>query len=274
VAGRNVHAETRGRGRDVVLLHGASGNLRDFTFALTDRLVARGFRVTAFDRPGLGWSDDWGDAAISPRAQADILRAAASDIGLRRPVVVGHSYGAAVAMAWALADPRGTAAVVSLAGATMPWPGGLGPWYSITSSEIGGATVVPLISAFAPVSRADRAIAGIFAPDRVPPGYAGHIGAGLTLRRASLRANARQVNGLKPHVTAMAAEYPGLRLPVEILHGTADRIVPLAVHAEPMSRLLPAARLTALEGTGHMPHHARPDETVAAIERAARRSTA
>lgn len=267
VDGVTVHADIRGRGRDIVLIHGASGNTRDFTFALAD-LLARDFRVTAFDRPGLGWSDDLGAAGVSPREQARVLQAAARQLGVRRPVVVGHSYGGAVAMGWALNDPDGTAAVVSLAGATMPWPGELGPWYRITGSEFGGATVVPLISAFAPINRAERAIAGIFAPDPVPSGYADYVGAGLTLRPETLRANARQVNRLKPHVTAMAEAYPALRLPVEIVHGTADRIVGAQIHAVPMSEILPNARLTLLDGVGHMPHHARPDAVVAAIRRA------
>lgn len=267
VDGLRVHADQRGRGPDVVLIHGASGNTRDFTFALADRL-AREFRVTAFDRPGLGHTDWPGEQAVSPFEQARILRAAAAQMGIRRPVVVGHSYGGSVAMAWALSDPAGTGAVVSLAGATMPWPGGLGPWYAITGSDIGQATVVPLISAFVPPERAERAIGSIFAPDPVPEGYADYVGAGLTLRVGTFRANARQVSRLKPFLAAMAEAYPQLQVPVEIVHGTADRIVPHTVHAEPMAALLPHARLTLLDGVGHMPHHAAPGETIAAIRRA------
>ncbi|MDO9526717.1 MAG: alpha/beta hydrolase [Gemmobacter sp.] len=270
VNGRQVHADVRGTGQDVVLIHGAGGNTRDFTFDLANRL-ARDFRVISFDRPGLGWSDSAGPDGISPLVQADILRAAAAQLGVRRPVVVGHSYGGAVAMAWALRDPQGTGAVVSVAGATMPWPGGLGAWYTITASDLGGVTLVPLITAFAPEARADQAIESIFAPDPVPAGYGAYIGAGLTLRRDSLRENARQVNGLKPHVTYMAAQYSQLTLPVEIIHGTADTTVPAQVHAQPMAALLPDAHVTLLNGVGHMPHHARPDAVVAAIRRAAAR---
>jgi pimeloyl-ACP methyl ester carboxylesterase len=159
-----------------------------------------------------------------------------------------------------------------LAGATMPWPGGLGPWYTVTASPLGGATVVPLVAAFAPLSRAETAIASIFAPDPVPEGYAAHVGAGLTLRRESLRVNARQVNGLKPYLQIMSEAYPRLHLPVEVLHGTADTTVPAAIHAEPLARLLPDARLTLLQGVGHMPHHARPEAAVAAVHRAVARA--
>jgi pimeloyl-ACP methyl ester carboxylesterase len=271
VDGRKVHADVSGSGPDVILIHGASGNTRDFTFDLAKRLDDR-YRVIAFDRPGLGWSDDAGDAGVSPLVQADILRAAAGQLGVRDPVVVGHSYGGAVAMAWALRAPGDTAALVIVSGATMPWPGGLGGWYGLTSSRLGRATVVPLVTAFAPAARTDDAIAGIFAPDPVPAGYADHVGAGLTLRRETLSANARQVNGLRPHVVLMSENYASLRLPVEIVHGTADTIVPADIHAVPLSRLLPDAQLTLLPGTGHMPHHADPAAVVAAIDRAAARA--
>lgn len=269
VNGRQVHAHVQGSGPDLVLIHGASGNTRDFTHSLVARL-ARDYRVIAFDRPGLGWSDDLGQDGLSPIVQADHLRAAAAQLGVRRPIVLGHSYGGAVAMAWALRDAD-VRAVVAVSGATMPWPGGLGPWYAITSSAIGGATVVPLISAYASLDRAETAVAGIFAPAPVPAGYVDYVGAGLTLRRDTLRTNARQVNALKPHVQIMAQNYPRLTVPVEIVHGTADTIVPHKVHAVPLSETLPNARLTLIEGAGHMPHHSHPDAVIAAIRRAAAR---
>lgn len=141
--------------------------------------------------------------------------------------------------------------------------------YSVTASRIGAATLVPLITAFAPESRVDQAVAGIFAPDPVPPGYLRHVGAGLTLRRESFRANARQVLALRPHMVEMQAHYDSLTMPVEILHGTADTVVPAQIHAEPLATRLADARLTLLDGIGHMPHHAAQDAVIAAIRRAA-----
>lgn len=271
VQGTMVHAHIEGQGPDLVLIHGASGSARDFTFSLVGQL-AQDYRVIAFDRPGLGWTQSLGDDGISPFLQARLLQAAADKLGVTRPLVVGHSYGGAVAMAWGLTDTPDVAGLVIVAGATMPWPGGLGPFYAITSSRIGGATVIPAITAFASPAQAGAVIDSIFAPAPVPPGYAEHVGAALTMRRESLRANARQVSGLKPYVTRMAEEYPKLDLPVEIVHGTADTIVPARIHAIPMSQLLPDAHLTLLEGVAHMPHHTHAPEVIAAIHRAASRA--
>jgi pimeloyl-ACP methyl ester carboxylesterase len=279
VNGQRVHAHIEGTGPDLVLIHGASGNTRDFTFAFVDRLKDD-YRVIVFDRPGLGWSDRvspefggaFNTAAESPAEQAAFLQAAADQLGVRNPIVLGHSYGGAVALAWGLARPADTAALVVVAGASNPWPGGLGALYGIASSAIGGATLVPLIAAFPPRRQVDGALDSIFAPQSPPEGYADYIGAGLTLRRETLRANARQVNSLRPHVVEMAARYSSLPMPVEIVHGTADDVVPIDIHSEPLARQIPGAVLTRLEGIGHMPHHAAPDAVEDAIHRAAARA--
>lgn len=268
-----VHAETQGTGRDVVLIHGASGNTRDFTFALTGALAAAGYRATAFDRPGLGWSSDLGAEGIAPAGQARAIAAAARELGIENPIVLGQSYGGAVALAWALsaADIVPPSALVVVSGAAMPWEGGLGFRYDFLSSRIGLATALPLATAFANEGLITREIDAIFAPDPVPEGYAAYIGAELTLRRAVMRANLLQVAGLKPHLQAMSQQYPELALPVEIVHGSADLIVPPQVHAAPLLRMLPNAAMDMIEGAGHMPHHTRAAHVIAAIDRAAAR---
>jgi len=277
VDGLRVHVEVRGQGPDIVLIHGASGSLRDFTFDLVDRLAAD-WRVIAFDRPGMGFSDAPAEGADDPARQAAILRAAAVELGVERPVILGHSYGGAVAMAWALDAhdrPDGgaaPAALVLLAGATHPWPGDLGRWYRLTAHPLGQRVVIPLVAAFAPESRARPLVDSIFAPQPAPPGYAAHMDLSLALRIGQLRVNARQVNGLLRHVAAMAPRYADLGLPIEILHGTEDTIVWLQVHSARMADEVAHARLTPLPGLGHMPHHADPVVTLAAIDRAAARA--
>lgn len=273
--GRRVHYVQRGQGPDLVLIHGASGNNRDMTFRFMDRLAGR-YRVTAFDRPGLGYTDRTSGDLASPLAargetpaeQADLLRAAARALGIERPIVLGHSFGGSVAMAWALGDPGGTAAVVDVSGATMPWRGPLNWTYRITEGRLSGAVVPWLVAAWAPQRLVDRAIAGTFRPHDVPEAYAERLGAALTIRAASFRANARQVNSLLPAVEAMVRRYPALPMPLEIVHGDADTIVGLEVHSRPLAALVPGARLTVLAGVGHMPHHTHPDAVVAAIDRA------
>lgn len=276
VDGKQVHAFVTGSGPDLVLIHGASGNVRDFTFDFVDRVKDR-YRVIVFDRPGLGYSDRATDAdgafantAETPAQQAAMLHAAAQKLGVEDEIVLGHSFGGAVAMAWGLNyDP---AALVVVSGATIPWEGGLGLQYRLMGSSVGGAVVAPLAAAFVTETTVAKTIEGIFAPNPVPDGYVDYIGSGLTLTRSAIRANARQVNTLHAQLLDMAPRYKGITIPVEILHGRADDTVPAHVHAEPLNNLLPNSNLVLVDNLGHMPHHAAPDYVVAAIERAAERA--
>lgn len=277
VEGRRVHAVTRGTGPDLVLIHGASGNLRDMTFRFMDLLADR-YRVTAFDRPGLGYTDPAPGSGLfnavgeSPMAQAEFLRAAARELGIERPIVLGHSFGGAVALAWALGDPDGTAAVVDVAGVAMSWPGRLGWLYQANAPWVGRTVVPPLVAAFAPRRLVDRAVEATFAPNPVPDGYADHLGTGLAVRRASFRENARQVNSLRAHIVEQSRFYAVFPVPLEIVHGEADAIVPPTIHSLPLSRLAPGANLVLLPGVGHMPHYAAPEAVIAAIDRARTRA--
>lgn len=276
VDGQRVHYVMAGSGPDLVLIHGASGNTRDFTFAFVD-LVKDDYRVIVFDRPGLGYTDRVNDtyggpfntAAESPAAQAVFLQAAAAQLGADRPIVLGHSFGGTVALAWALERPDNIAALVNVAGPSNPWPGSLGALYRINGTAVGGALLPPLITAFASQQRIEDNIASIFAPQPAPDGYAHYVGATLTTRRAPFRANGRQVNSLRPHVVEMSKRYGDITIPVEIIHGDADTIVPLDIHSLPLSRQIPHANLSVLSGVGHMPHHVATDTVIDAIHRAA-----
>lgn len=269
IDGLRVHVVVVGEGPDLVLIHGASGNERDFTFSFLD-LVRDRYRVIVFDRPGLGYSDRLPVGSEDIFTQARHLSKAAAALGADRPIVLGQSLGGSVALAWALDRPL--AALITLAGPSHPWGGGLPILYRITSSRLGHAIAVPMITAWVPDGYVRGQIASVFAPQRMPDGYADYIAAGLTLRRESLRANALQRAGLKTDIRAMARRYGELRIPFELVHGDADDTVYYDVHVPPMQREAPTVHVTRLPGIGHMPHQVAAPEVAAAIDRAAARA--
>lgn len=272
-----IHVDVRGSGPDLVLIHGASGNTRDLTFSLADKLAER-YRVIVIDRPGLGWSEQpkgygvlWNTKGESPTLQAEMMREAAEQVGISNPLVMGHSFGGAVAMAWAQRFDD-TAGLIMVGAVSHPWPGSLGWTYRWNGSLLGGALFVPLVSAFVPSWYVEDTVSDIFAPAAPPEGYIEYVGTGLSLRRTTLRANARQVMSLRPFIVEMHETYPALTLPIEIVHGDADDTVPLSIHSEPLAERAPTANLVVLEGVGHMPQHEAEDEVIAAIDRAAQRA--
>lgn len=161
---------------------------------------------------------------------------------------------------------------MDVSGVAMPWPGSLDLLYRLNGTPLGSVALPPMIVAFATTRAVDAALRAIFEPNPVPPSFGQDFGVGLTLRRASIRANARQVNVLRSHIVAMSKHYASLAVPLEIVHGEADIIVPPTIHSVPLSRIVPRARLEMLPGVGHMPHHAAPDAVVAAIDRARERA--
>lgn len=268
VEGLRVHYVEMGpeEGQPVVLIHGASGNLNDMTFDLAPRLAGR-FRVVSIDRPGLGYTQRPARDGWDPMVQARLLRGAADALGLSRPVVVGHSWGAAVAVGWALSAPEGVAGVVSVSGATMPWGDGDGALTPVITSQAAAAVGVGILRLSTLRDQGRGAARRIFRPQPLPDGYLEHLQPELILRTESFRANVEDIQRLDGALARMAARHGDLRLPVAVLHGAADKITGAALHAEAFASRLPDSRVELFEGVGHMLHHARPESVVAAVER-------
>lgn len=259
-----------GQGPDLILIHGASGNLREFD-DLTAAL-ARDFRVIALDRPGLGHSEGLDLSDVGLKAQAQHLSEAAAELGVQRPLILGHSYGGSVALAWALAGHLRPSGLALISSPSLPWPGNLDAWYRLTDTGFGQTHAIPAVSALLPEFYLRRMATGVFHPEPAPEGYFEAKAIPLAIRRETLRHNTAQVNRLLSDIRAQKDRYPTLHLPVELVHGTEDPIVPIQIHSRPLSRLLPDARLTELPGAGHMPHLTRQPDILAAVHRLAERA--
>lgn len=271
IDGHRVHAVVMGQGPDVVLIHGASGNVRDMTFSLAPRLAER-YRVIVIDRPGLGYTDRINRSGATITQQAELLMKTARTLGADKPIVMGQSYGGAVALAWAVNHPDSISALVPLAAASNPWNTPLDRYYKVLSHRWIGPIAIPILTAWVPDERVSRAVASVFEPQAEPEGYDAYFGTGLTLRRKSLRANAMQRANLKQEIINQHTRYGEISVPTEIVHGDADTTVSIRIHSEPLVQQIPGAVLTRLPGIGHMPQHVAQDEVVAAIDRAAARA--
>ncbi|MDQ2103357.1 alpha/beta fold hydrolase [Azospirillum isscasi] len=257
-----------GAARPVVFVHGNGTTADDWALSLLDE-ASRRWRCVCFDRPGHGYSEATPRREAGPSAQAALMRAAARKLGLERPIVVGHSLGGAVALAWALDFPREIGGLVILSAFTHPQPRPdfipfMGPAIPAAGPLLSHTVLPPMDRLILPAL-----MRRVFAPNPVPPSY-DRLPPDLLLRPVQLEAAAEQLAALIPEVTAMAPRYPGIRCPTTIVAGREDRIVDPHAHAVRLHKAIGGSTLHLLAETGHMPHHARPDAVLAAIDRVER----
>jgi pimeloyl-ACP methyl ester carboxylesterase len=274
IDGIAVHYVDQGEGQPIVLLHGNGALVEDwFISGIIDRLTRR-FRVIAIDRPGSGYTDRPRDRLWTPSAQAALMRRVAARLGLERPVVVGHSWGAMVAMAWALDHQNELGGIVLMSGYYFPTPR--------RDVLIFGAPGLPVIgdvlryTISPPISRliAPKLIETIFAPAPVPEQFTQTFPLELALRPWALRASAEDTGFMIPSAAAQQSRYKDLRLPVTILSGSADKVVTASRQSQRLQREIAHSELRILPGLGHMIHYFAQDEIVARIEAMAERAAA
>ncbi len=249
----------------LVLLHGASGNLRDLQLALGERL-ARQFRVILIDRPGHGWSErPGGSRDASPARQAALIHQALEAMGVRRAIVVGYSWSGALAAAFALEFPQAVAGLVLLAPVTHPWPGGVAWYHHVLTTPIVGPLFAHTFTVPIGKMLLGPGVRAVFAPQTPPPDYAERAGSELLLRPGEAVANAEDILALKPFVTAQAPRYGAIEAPAVIVSGDSDDVVSVDIHSRAIAAMLPRGRLIVLPGVGHMLHFAAGERIAGAI---------
>jgi len=271
VDGGRVHIVEFGEATapSIVLLHGASGNLGDMRRALGERL-AEHYHVILVDRPGHGWSDrPDGRSDASPARQAAIVHDALSHLGIKRPIMLGHSWSGAMALAYALAYPDEIEGLVLLAPVAFPWQGGVGWINDLVTTPIIGPLVARTMILPIGYFVLPAGVRAVFKPQAAPPNYIESAGATMILRPSEFIANAQDLIDLKAFVARQSARYGEIKVPVAIVAGDADTIVSPVVQARAIAAALPHATLQMLPGVGHMVHYADPMLVAHAIDRIA-----
>jgi pimeloyl-ACP methyl ester carboxylesterase len=110
--GLTLHCQQVGEGPDVVMVHGITGNLAVWHLQLVPALMSRA-RLLTYDLRGHGLSDV-PPTGYSLDDMAGDLLGLLDAMELERPVVVGHSYGADIALYLAAAHPGRVAEVIAI----------------------------------------------------------------------------------------------------------------------------------------------------------------
>jgi pimeloyl-ACP methyl ester carboxylesterase len=255
------HAYLRaGSGPVLLLLHGIANNCETWS-GVIDRL-AESHTVIAPDLLGHGESDKpRGDYSIG--AHANGVRDLLTVLDIERATVVGHSLGGGIALQFAYQFPE-RCERLALVGS-----GGLGRELStaLRAAALPGAELVltALTGASGPIRAGMQALEALGQATRWQR-VRDLAGAGeallglkdLEARRAFLRTLRGVVDAGGQSVTATDRLYLAEAIPMLVIWGSRDPIVP-AAHAETVRSLVPTARVEVFEGAGHWAHIDEPD---------------
>lgn len=260
LAGAGLHYTRSGTGPAVVLVHGANGTSGDFPPGLIADL-ARDYTVLALDRPGHGWSDA-PSGPLGLEANAAAVLALVRELGLGPATIVGHSYGAAVALRAALDAPDTVRHVVAVCPCTaiderntrygsLPFMGG----------PVGAVLLrffaLPMIP-FALPLRTDA-----WHPAPAPHGWgASRVFAYVPSQMHTAVRNFRE---LKADIAWLEEHLPGLEVPLTVVAGAQDLVTPPARHVDWLRRAVPAARIQIVPRVGHWLPRLMPEFVTAAV---------
>lgn len=268
IMGNRIHYVEQGSGpRTVLLVHGLTGVLQNFTYAMLGEL-ARDCRVIAIDRPGSGYSKRPLRSSASLAVQADVIAGLIDALQLDRPVVVGHSLGGAVALATALRHPDKISALALIAPLSrMPAGGPPGIFASLTIRWhwlrwlFAWTLMLPLAA-----RQRERIMQTAFGPEAVPAHFALRGGGAQAMRPSNHIAASRDLVALEPVLPRLQEGYEDLQLPVHILYGWGDRILDPQEQGRVLADQLPKGELELVEG-GHMLPLTQPQRCVEFVRR-------
>ena len=246
-----LHYEMRGRGRDLVLLHGWSTNLAIFE-DLSERL-ARRFRVIAVDLPGCGASD-WDPRAVTPAAQAWRVHETLAPLTTRY-ALLGWSLGGQFALDLAAALP-GAITRLALVSTTPRFTAGPG-WRCGTPPALLARLVRTLV---ADPARAVEEFLRLCVRGLAPRTAARVV---RTLTQALAEHDAARPEALASGLERLRhadlrAALPLVRVPALVVAGQHDCLIRPAA-SRGLAAALPEGRYVQIAGASHVPFlsHAR-----------------
>lgn len=268
VDGVRLHYVERGSGEPLVLLHGNGSMIEDFVSSGLVDLAAKDYRVIIIDRPGFGHSSRPRNVIWTPGAQAQLIRRALERLGVSQAIVLGHSWGASVAVALGLKFPDTVRGLVLASGYYYPT---LRPDVVAMSApavpvvgDILGHTLSPLVSRLMwPLMTAK-----IFGPKSAPAKFE-QFPKEMALRPSQIRASAAESALMIPDAIHFENKYADLKMPVVIVAGEDDRLIDSDTQSARLHSDVSQSAFHRVPKNGHMVHQTATGEVMAAINEVA-----
>ncbi len=271
IDGQRIHyTDTGGSKPAIVLIHGLGGNLLHFNYGIADKLAAD-YRVILVDRPGSGYSIRPEGTSATLTTQAKTVATLIRQLGLKQPLVVGHSLGGALSLAIALDHPdcAGGLALIAPLTHTVASPSavfnGLNVPSPLMRKIIAWTVATPL-----GVRRGPTLLKEVFAPETPPADFPIRAGAVLGLRPTAFYNSSTDFMAAAETLPGYMARYKSLAIPMAMLFGRGDRLLDYRAQGEAMKATCPALDLELVDG-GHMLPMTQADRCVAMVRRVAER---
>jgi pimeloyl-ACP methyl ester carboxylesterase len=211
--------------KTLVFIHGSGGSHADWILQYTQ--LKNTFNIVAVDLPGHGQSDGSGEQDVA--AYAGWVKKLLEGLGIAKPILVGHSLGAAICLSFAIQHGDEAAAVVPVGGGVrMPVNPAI-----LEGLKQDPAAIIALTAKFS-VAKANR--------ERL---------SGLIAENLS-RANPEIMHGDfiacdRLDITEAVAQ---IAVPALVVCGAEDKMTPPAL-SEYLGKHIPGAKLALIAGAGH-----------------------
>jgi len=266
INGEKIRYLQKGNGQDILLIHGLPGSIEDWD-PIFDKLAEK-YRVTAYDRPGFGYSTgEYRKHTIEDNAITALK--VIQKLKLKNVIVVGHSYGGGTTINLATKNLKGIKAYISIAGVS---------FHKLKPNLLYNILLLPGIGRF---------LADIFIPkvgnklvetglkEAFEPNLE-YMTEKIVNKRKKIWLNTKVIMSMvKEHknigkdTKEMAKLYKNIVKPLYIIQGTDDKLVP-ASESIKLHNIVKKSKFILLKHTCHMVQYIHPKVILNVIDTAAK----
>lgn len=253
----------KGKGKPIILLHGLGTSSYTWRYVQSD--LARKHHVIAIDLKGFGQSDKPLDGRYSIADQARLIEDFIRERNLQGVILVGHSFGGAVALTLALrqidAGERRIKRLVLIDAVAYRQP--MPFFFKMLRTPFIGALGMELIPPDVQISQA--LASAYYNKNKIEKDTVAQYTTALN-SEGGRHALYHTINSFDPdRVEFISSRYGEMKLPSLLLWCDHDRIVPLRF-GKKLAHDLPNARIQIIKNCGHIPQEEQPTDTLRAVQ--------
>lgn len=236
----------------IVMIHGLSGSIFDFYYSAFFAELRKQYKIVLVDRPGAGYSYIHSKKMMTLNQKSNIIYQLMAHLQIKQPVLLGHSLGGALVLNYACQYPAETKHLVLLAPLIYPVRAMNIPFLFLLQVSFIRTLVFGLIWCFQFLFFS-ALIKNAFRPnvECLLPEYQKATRDQLFSFKQFL-SEFSNLLGLKNSLIQQQQAYAKLQMPISILVGSHDKILPAQNQAEQLKSEVPHLNLKILNRQGHM----------------------